>query len=93
MSAGAVMQSMYYPLRLGVDQVVSFGPSITNADVIMADGKSLEHVGVTPDELVLPSAADMANKRDPVLARAAAIVGVNLDAEKAGSLFPIEWRK
>jgi C-terminal processing protease CtpA/Prc len=92
-SAGAVMQSMYYPLQLGVDKVISFGLSITNADVIMADGKSLEHNGVTPNELVLPSAADMANRRDPVMTRAAALVGVNLDPEKAGSLFPIEWRK
>ena len=92
-SAGAVMRSIYYPLQLGVDKVIPFGLSVTDADVVMADGKSLEHSGVTPNELVLPSAADMANKRDPVLARAAALVGVNLDPEKAGSLFPIEWRK
>jgi len=48
---------------------------------------------VTPDELLLPTAADLAAKRDPVLARAAALVGVKLDPERAGSMFPIEWRK
>jgi C-terminal processing protease CtpA/Prc len=59
----------------------------------MTDGKSLERVGVTPDEVLLPSAADIAAKRDPVLSRAADVVGFKLSPEKAGELFPIEWRK
>ena len=92
-SAGAVMQSAHYPHQSGVDIVAFWSVSITNADVIMGDGKSIEHVGVTPDEVVLPSAADMAAGRDPVLARAAAIVGVKLEPDKAGALFPVEWRK
>ena len=92
-SAGAVMESMHYPHQSGVDIVAFWSVSVTNADVIMGDGKSIEHVGVTPDEVVLPSAADMAAGRDPVLARAAAIVGVKLEPDKAGSLFPVEWRK
>jgi len=91
-SAGGVMQSRYYPLQLGVDKVIYYGISVTNADLIMSDGKTLEHFGVMPDELLLPSATDMAAKRDPVLARAASLLGVNLDPEKAGSLFPVEWK-
>ena len=59
----------------------------------MRIGKSLERVGVTPDEMSLPTATDLAAKRDPALARAAALVGVKLDPEKAGSMFPVEWRK
>ena len=70
-----------------------YGASITNADVIMADGKSLERVGVAPDELLLPTAADLAAKRDPVLSRAAAMAGFELPPDKAGAMFPIEWRK
>ena len=61
--------------------------------VIMTDGKSLEGVGVTPDELLLPAAADLAAKRDPVLTRAAALVGFELPPDKAGAMFPIEYRK
>jgi len=52
----------------------------------MSDGKSLEGVGVQPDELLLPKPEDIASKRDPVLARAAAMLGANLDPAKAWAL-------
>jgi len=92
-SAGAVMESRQYPHQSGVDVVAFWGLSITDADVIMGDGKSLEKSGVSVDELILPTSADLVAKRDPVLARAAELVGVKLGADKAGTLFPIEWRK
>lgn len=92
-SAGAVMQSRQHGHEAGLETVSFYGASITNADVIMKDGKSLEHVGVTPDELLLPTAADLAAKRDPVLSRAAELAGLKLDPDEAGKLFPIEWRK
>jgi carboxyl-terminal processing protease len=92
-SAGAVMESRHYQFYQGTDTRIFYGASITEADLIMGDGKSLEHAGVVPDELILPSAADLAAGRDPVLARAAAIAAVELDAVKAGQLFPVEWRK
>jgi C-terminal processing protease CtpA/Prc len=92
-SAGAVMESKFFPHQSGIDVVAFWGVSITDADVIMTDGKSLEKLGVNADETMLPTAADLAAKRDPVLARAAELVGIKLDAEKAGSMFPIEWRK
>jgi C-terminal processing protease CtpA/Prc len=92
-SAGAVMEAIQYPHEVGVDIVAFYGASITMADLTMADGKSLEKVGVTPDEVLLPTASDMAAGRDPVLARAAALAGAKLDAEAAGKLFPVEWRK
>ena len=87
------MQSQQYGHQVGLETVSIYGASITNADVIMKDGKSLEHVGVVPDELLLPSASDLAANRDPVLARAAELVGLKLDSGAAGKLFPIEWKK
>ena len=87
------MEAKHYSYQMGADVIVLYGASITDADLIMTDGKSLERVGVTPDEMSLPTTPDLAAKRDPVLARAAALVGVKLDPEKAGAMFPVEWRK
>jgi C-terminal processing protease CtpA/Prc len=92
-TAGAVMRSRVYGHQLGVDIVAFYGVSVTDADIIMADGKSLERVGVTPDEERLPKMEDLAGGRDPVLSRAAELAGVKLEPEKAGALFPVEWRK
>jgi carboxyl-terminal processing protease len=92
-SSGSVMQAKIHPHMLHTDrnQFIVLGAEITEANLVMADGKSLEHVGVTPDELLLPTAADLAAGRDPVLARAAALVGAKLTPEQAGKMFPYEW--
>jgi len=90
-SSGLVMESRHFVEQTGVGTSIFFGISITDADLIMSDGKSLEHVGVTPDELLIPSAAALAAGRDPVLARAAQLLGVNMTPESAGKLFPYEW--
>jgi carboxyl-terminal processing protease len=92
-SSGSVMEAKHYEHKVGTETVVPYGVSITESDLIMSDGKSLEHTGVTPDEIVLPTAQDMANERDPVLAHAAALLGVKLSPEDAGKLFPFEWPK
>jgi hypothetical protein len=57
----------------------------------MADGKSLEHDGVAPNEIVLPSAQDLAAGRDPVMSRAAELAGLKMDSVEAGKMFPYEW--
>jgi C-terminal processing protease CtpA/Prc len=90
-SAGAVMEAKHYPGSQGVDTKIFYGFSITEADLIMKDGKSLEHTGVTPDQTVLPAAKDLADGSDPVLARAAQIAGSNIDPAAAGKMFPFEW--
>jgi carboxyl-terminal processing protease len=92
-SSGSVMEAKRYSYKLGTDTVVLYGASITDADLMMTDGRSLEHNGVLPDELVLPSAEDLANGRDPVLAHAVETVGGKLSPEAAGKLFPYEWPK
>lgn len=92
-TAGAVMASIQYPHQVGIDVVVFFGVSITVSDLIMPDGNSLEHHGVTPDEMKLPTAEDMAAGRDPVLAYAASLSDVTLDPAEAGKFFPLELKK
>jgi len=90
-SEGAVMESLGYSGSQGADVKIFYSFSITEADLIMKDGKSLEHTGVTPDEIVIPTAQDLAAGRDPALARAAQMAGLNLDPSAAGKLFPFEW--
>ncbi len=90
-SSGSVMESREFEEQTGTDTSVYYGASITEWNLVMSDGKSLEHVGVTPDEVVLPSALDLASGRDPVLAHAAETLGVKISAEEAGKAFPYEW--
>jgi C-terminal processing protease CtpA/Prc len=92
-SSGSVMESRHYDetSSTGGDTMVAFGFSITDANLIMADGKSLEKSGVVPDEVALPTAQDVAGGRDPVLAHAAELAGGKLTPESAGKLFPSEW--
>lgn len=88
-TAGAVMTGIFQVHGVGVDlHQAIYATSVTQSDVLMSDGVSLEKVGVKPDELVLPTGADLAARRDPVLARAVAIAGGSLSAEDAGKLFP-----
>ena len=88
-TAGAVMLARRHGYTQGHRyRFLFYGLSITEADLVMSDGRSLEKEGVVPDEQVLPTAEDMASGRDPVLARAAQRLGVTIDATAAGKLFP-----
>ncbi len=91
LTSGAVMEAMGQSFELGADVQIFYAASITRADLIMSDGKTLEHSGVTPDERMLPTAADLAAGRDPVLSYAASLCGVKLSPEAAGKLFPVRW--
>jgi C-terminal processing protease CtpA/Prc len=90
-SSGSVMEALFYRFDDYSGVLVFYGASITGADLIMADGKSLEKVGVIPDVLLLPSAAQLAAGEDPVLAKAAELAGVKLDPAGAAKIFPFEW--
>ena len=87
-SCGCVMEGRLFPHSYGSNPVYFYGAMVTVADTIMADGKSVEGVGVEPDRTFLPTAADLAAGRDPVLAYAASLAGVTLSAEDAAKLFP-----
>ena len=90
-SAGSVMGARFFDHRIGAGTFVYFGAEITEMDLRMADGQTLEKKGVTPDELLLPSLADLARGEDPVLAHAAEILGVSMTPAEAARLFPYEW--
>jgi C-terminal processing protease CtpA/Prc len=92
-TAGAVMSARHYGYEYGVDVVIFYGASITVADMIMPDGNSLEHHGVIPDEVRLPSAEDLASGRDAVMSYAASLQGVTLDPVEAGKLFDFQRKR
>jgi C-terminal processing protease CtpA/Prc len=91
-TAAKVMRSRLYPHQIGLETVVLYGVSVTDADLIMSDGESLERRGVTPDEILLPTAEDLRSQKDSVLSRAAASAGGTLDPVEAGKLFPFKWK-
>ena len=90
-SAGAVMMSRYYRYTMGSTTQIAYGASITEADVIMSDGSSVELVGVVPNQTLLPTSDDLANERDPVMAAALQLLGVKTSSEQAGQMFPVFW--
>ena len=92
-SQGLAVEGRIFDHHAGASTQVFYAAMITDADLIMTDGKSLERQGVIPDELLLPSAADLASNRDPVMAHAAELLGVKISPEDAGKLFPYEWPK
>ncbi len=87
-SRGAVMASMTFPHEFGVGNVTSYATSVTVSDIRLSDGGRLENIGVTPDELLLPTPEDLAAGRDPVLTRAVTLAGGSLTPEQAGKLYP-----
>jgi C-terminal processing protease CtpA/Prc len=92
-TAGAVMESKFHDLGTGIGNALYYGTSVTMADIIMPDGKSLEKQGVIPDETILPTGKDLAERKDPLMSYAAKQLGVEISAEKAGKFFPFEWPK
>jgi C-terminal processing protease CtpA/Prc len=85
-TAGAVRESLGYFHTIGTELIISYGSSVTISDLVMPDGAELENVGVTPDELVLPTGEDLAAGSDPVLAHALTFLGVPFTPKAAGAL-------
>ena len=88
LSSGYVMENTWFPFfSSGVD----YGADITIANLIMTDGKTIEHHGVKPDDIQFPQPSDIESGRDPVLAHAVEAAGGKMTPEEAGKLFPFEW--
>jgi C-terminal processing protease CtpA/Prc len=64
--------------------------NVTVEELVMSDGSRLEQVGVKPDVVALPAPPDLAAGRDPVLTRAAASFGFEIDPSKAAALWPVK---
>jgi hypothetical protein len=86
-TAGAVGRSLLFPDTPGL----MYHLQVTIARLKMSDGADLEGKGVTPDTLMLPTPADLAEGRDPVLSAAAQLAGVQLSPEEAAKMFPVVW--
>jgi len=96
-TAGRVMtaQRHWNQVAIGL-KAAPYGLSITTSDLIMPDGVSLEHRGVMPDQVRLPSPDDLAAGRDVVLSYAVSLFGVTLDPVEAANLFrnePVESKQ
>lgn len=86
-TAGAVMTSRGFAHDVGFGRTWKYAVVVSISDYIMADGKSLENVGVVPDEIVLPSGLDLREGRDPALSRALELVGIVVDPAVAARVF------
>ncbi len=93
-TAGAVMEARRYPFSQdkAFGQYLPYSMQVTVADLKMTDGNSLEHRGVVPDEILLPSPEELAAGADPQLARALQLAGVNLSSSAAGQVLPVRWK-
>jgi len=88
-----VVRALAYRWFLGSDIVIPYGLHVTDADLVMEGGVRLEKEGVLPDERILPTAADLAARRDPVMARALEMAGRRTDPVTAGRLLPEDERR
>lgn len=80
-TAGEVAGARYFQQHIGAEPAVFYGAQTTVAQVTFPDGKDIEKIGVTPDLMCIPEAADLVAKRDPCYGLAM----TTLKAKLAGS--------
>jgi carboxyl-terminal processing protease len=78
-TAGSVAAAQVFGLPDGA------GLQVTVFEILSAEGKPLNKVGVVPDEVIAPDSAAVANGEDPVLSRAVEILHDQLAARGASS--------
>jgi C-terminal processing protease CtpA/Prc len=86
-SEGAVMGSREFVHYVGGDKGLVYAVTITVQDMVMDDGNRLENAGVEPEFIIVPTGADLAAKRDPQMAKALALAGIQLDPVQAGKIY------
>ena len=84
-TAGSVAAAQVFGLPDGS------GLQVTVFEILSADGRPLNKIGVVPDEVIEPGSADLASGADPVLARAVEILHDQLgDGASAAATPPTE---
>jgi carboxyl-terminal processing protease len=63
-TAGPVAGAEFFEQQVGNEAAVFYGAQTTVAHAVFPDGKDIEKVGVTPDLMCIPEAADLVAKRD-----------------------------
>jgi carboxyl-terminal processing protease len=81
-TAGSVAAAQVFGLPDGS------GLQVTVFEILSADGKPLNKVGVVPDEVIQPSTPDGVDGGDPVLARAVQLLHDQLGDSSAGASLP-----
>ena len=85
-SMGAVMGARTYVHAAGFDKFLPYALQVTEQDIIMPDEGRLENVGVIPEFIILPNGADLAAKRDPQMAKALQLAGIQMDPTEASKV-------
>jgi C-terminal processing protease CtpA/Prc len=91
-SRGALMTSVSFGLfgHLSARTIYAethYAMSVTVGDIIMSDGNRVEGVGVIPDVAIGPTSWALQHRTDPVLARAAEMMGAKITPEEAGKFY------
>ena len=89
-SAGMVMESQFESYKDSVEYISPYALSMTVADLIMKDGKSLEKTGVIPDEKILPTQIELAEGKDVVMIKALNYLGFTATPEQIKAMFEVK---
>lgn len=85
-TAGAVMASNLFIYDAAG---LAAGASITVSDFALYNGERLERIGVAPDVPIIPTAQQIAERHDPVLAYALQQAGISVSPAGAARLLPM----
>lgn len=88
---GRVFEENIFPYLRGAVFGFAIGAiALPTGEISLADGSSIDGRGVAPDLLLLPGPADIASRRDIVLAKALAMAKQTTTPEEAFKLFWID---
>lgn len=71
-----------------LDRLTVASMLLPTGEIVLSDGTQIDGRGVAPDYLLLPKAADLAAKRDVVLAKALGMLKQTVTPEEAYRIFP-----